>query len=63
LDQEAGQVVAALDRLDQCLTRKSLYERIRGSMEAAGFTGSIKTIPGAPAKLKSRQRARIKDDS
>jgi DNA-binding MarR family transcriptional regulator len=28
LDQEAGHVVAALDRLDEALRRKSLYERV-----------------------------------
>jgi DNA-binding MarR family transcriptional regulator len=28
LDQEAGHVVAALDRLDAALSRKSLYDRV-----------------------------------
>jgi len=32
LDEEAGGVVAALDRLDDALARRSLYERIRARL-------------------------------
>ncbi len=35
LDQEAGHVVAALDRLDAALDRLSLYERVRQKQSAA----------------------------
>ena len=34
LDREAGHVVAALDRLDEALARKSLYERVHQKFAA-----------------------------
>jgi MarR family transcriptional regulator, organic hydroperoxide resistance regulator len=45
LDEEAGHVVAALDRLDAALSRESLYERVRAKLEASG-----KIAPQLPAR-------------
>lgn len=36
IDREAGQVVASLDRLDQVLGKRSLFERVKRRLAAAG---------------------------
>jgi len=38
LDAEAGEVVAALDRLDQALDQRSVGERVRARLAGAGHT-------------------------
>lgn len=40
LNDEAGNVVAALDRLDDALARRSLFDRINGRIESRSDNGS-----------------------
>ena len=58
LDEEAGHVVAALDRLDAALRRQPLYERVREKLEAAD-KDLLTTVPRARAtKTKARRKPR-----
>lgn len=53
LDEEAGHVIAALDRLDAALDRLSLYERVRQKQSATKLLASK-----PPARGRSSARAR-----
>lgn len=49
LDEEAGHVIAALDRLDEALNRRSLYDRVNERRTQA-HAPAAKTSPGHPKR-------------
>lgn len=58
LDEEAGHVVAALDRLDAALSRESLYERVRAKLEASEKVAPKLAGRAHVSKVKARRKPR-----
>ena len=58
LDEEAGHVVAALDRLDAALSRQPLYERVRAKLETADKSPLGALTPARATKQKARRKPR-----
>jgi DNA-binding MarR family transcriptional regulator len=62
LDQEAGGVVAALDRLDEALNRTSLYERVCRKQSSGNLAPGLRRLPsptGGQTVRGSTQRRRF----
>jgi DNA-binding MarR family transcriptional regulator len=57
LDEEAGQVIAALDRLDRALDRRSLYERVRYRLAAESVRPAVVQLALRPAQRGARRTA------
>lgn len=49
LDREAGGVVAALDKLDRALARRSLHERVQGRLSEGKAAAPVRPARGLPA--------------
>lgn len=58
LDEEAGHVLAALDRLDAALSRESLYERVRTKLEASEKIAPKLAARARVSKVKARRKPR-----